>query len=299
LIPIGIDFGGTKIEAAALGADGSIRARTRLPNPGNYAEALQTVRVLVDDLEKQLVGRCTVGVGAPGSVDPASGVMRNSSTVWLNGRRFREDLELALGRSIRLANDANCLALSESVDGAGRGAHTVFAVILGTGCGGGIVVDGRLLEGANGIAGEWGHITLPWPKADEYPGSKCWCGRYSCIETWVSGTGVARDHLLCSGRSMSAESIVQCAQRGDAVAAATVGRFIDRLGRALAMICNLFDPDVLVFGGGLSKVSELYELLPGSIKPYVFGATWQARLTPASWGDSSGVRGAARLWASV
>jgi fructokinase len=175
----------------------------------------------------------------------------------------------------------------------------VFAVILGTGCGGGIVVDGQLLEGANGIAGEWGHLTLPWPKADEYPGPQCWCGRNSCIETWVSGTGVARDHLVRTTRSLTAESIVQAAQRGDSEALLTLDRFIDRLGRALAMICNLFDPDVFVLGGGLSNVSELYDLLPQSIRPYVFGQSWQARLLPAAWGDSSGVRGAARLWPPV
>ena len=296
---IGIDFGGTKIEAAALDSSGRICARTRVPNPGNYADAVHAVCSLVHDMEKLLGCPCTVGVGGPGSVDPVSGVMRNCSTVWLNGHRFREDLERALGRAVRLANDANCLALSESVDGAGRGARTVFAVILGTGCGGGIVVDGQLLEGANGIAGEWGHLTLPWPKADEYPGPQCWCGRNSCIETWVSGTGVARDHLVRTTRSLTAESIVQAAQRGDSEALLTLDRFIDRLGRALAMICNLFDPDVFVLGGGLSNVSELYDLLPQSIRPYVFGQSWQARLLPAAWGDSSGVRGAARLWPPV
>lgn len=299
MIRIGIDFGGTKIEGAALGADGSMHARIRVPNPGNYADALQSVRSLVEQLESGLDYLCTVGVGGPGSVDPASGALRNSSTVWLNGRRFRQDLELVLNRRVRLANDANCLALSESVDGAGHDARTVFAIILGTGCGGGVVVGGNLLEGANGIAGEWGHIPLPWPKPDEYPGPHCWCGRHGCIETWVSGTGVERDHQLRTGQSCSAESIMQAAQRGEFDAAATMHRFIDRLGRALAMICNLFDPDVFVFGGGLSNIGRMYDLLPGHIKPYVFGPSWQARLLPAAWGDASGVRGAARLWPSV
>jgi fructokinase len=258
--------------------------------------ALQQVRELVLQVEQEAGERGSVGVGGPGSVDPVTGVLRNSNTLWLNGRALREDLEVVLERAVRLSNDANCLALSESVDGAGRGARSVFAVILGTGCGAGVVLDGELVEGANGIAGEWGHITLPWQQDDEFPGPQCWCGRFGCIESWVSGSALAADHLRCTGKPWSAERIVEAARRGEVEAGATLGRFFGRLGRALAMIVNLFDPEVFVFGGGLSNIEELYVRLPAAIEPYVFGRHWRARLLPALWGDSSGVRGAARLW---
>lgn len=222
--------------------------------------------------------------------------MRNANAVYLNGRRFREDLSEALGRPIRLANDANCLALSEAVDGAAQGARTTFAIILGTGCGGGLVVDGKLVEGANGVGGEWGHIPLPWPTADEVPGPACWCGQHGCLETWVSGSGLRRDFKARTGRDLTGEAILAAAGQGDAEASAAFDRLVERLGRAMAVICNILDPDVFVLGGGLSNIDMLYERLPGLIEPRVFSDQWSARIVKAQWGDSSGVRGAARLW---
>jgi fructokinase len=296
MIEIGVDFGGTKIEAAALAADGRFLSRRRTPNPGDYDAAIRVVRDLVAEVESEAGERGTLGVGGPGSISPRSGVMRNANTVWLNGRRFREDLETALQRPVRLANDANCLALSEAVDGAAAGAQSVFAVIIGTGCGGGLVANGRLLEGANGIGGEWGHIPLPWSNSAEIPGPPCWCGKLGCVETWISGPGMARDHASRTGHPSSAEAIITAAREGDGAAVESLDLYIDRLARALAVICNILDPHVFVFGGGLSNVRELYERLPSAIAPYVFSDSWQAKLVPAAWGDSSGVRGAARLW---
>ncbi len=299
MIQIGVDFGGTKIEAAALDRDGAFLARLRAPNPGSYAAAVETVRDLVSKVEREAGGRGAVGVGAPGSVSPRTGVIRNANSTWLNGRPFREDLEAALERPVALANDANCLALSEAADGAAVGGRTVFAVIIGTGCGGGVVVDGRLIEGANGVGGEWGHVPLPWAKPGEWPGPRCWCGQSGCLETWVSGTGLRRDYAETAGRELTGEAIVDLARVGDAEAAAAFERYIDRLGRALAMVVNLIDPDVFVFGGGVSNAPELYDRLPAMVEAYVFSDTWSARLVPAKWGDSSGVRGAARLWSQA
>ena len=296
MIRVGVDFGGTKIEAAALGDDGGYLARRRIPNPGSYDAALKAVADLIAEVEREAGGRATIGVGAPGSVSPLSGVMRNANSTWLNGRAFREDLETTLGRPVRLANDANCLALSEAVDGAAAGARTAFAVIIGTGCGGGIAVDGRLVEGASGIAGEWGHAPLPWPGPDETPGPACWCGLKGCLETWVSGSGFARDHTQRTGARLRAEEIVAATRAGEAAAGESLDLYLGRLGRGLAMICNILDPDVIVLGGGMSQVSELYERLPAKIGPYVFADGWLGRLAPARWGDASGVRGAARLW---
>jgi fructokinase len=296
MIAVGVDFGGTKIEAAALAEDGRLLVRRRAPNPGAYDAAIRVVGELVSQVEQEAGATGALGVGAPGSVSPRTGVMRNANTVWLNGRRFREDLERALGRPVRLANDANCLALSEAVDGAAAGAHTVFAVIVGTGCGGGLVVGGQLVEGANGVGGEWGHVPLPWAGAEEQPGPECWCHRRGCLETWISGPGMARDHESRTSQTLTAEIIITAAREGNAAASATLDRYISRLGRGLAMICNILDPDVFVFGGGLSNVRELYERLPAAIAPYVFADAWRAKLVPAVWGDSSGVRGAARLW---
>jgi fructokinase len=292
-----VDFGGTKIEAAALDQDGGYLARQRIANPGAYDAAVEAVANLVADVEGQAGGAGSVGVAAPGSVSPTTGQMRNANSTWLNGRRFREDLEIALGRPVRLENDANCLALSEAVDGAAAGARSVFAVIIGTGCGGGVAVDGRLLDGASGIAGEWGHTPLPWPQGpDETPGPACWCGLNGCLETWISGSGLARDHARRAGGALTAEEIVAAARGGDGATGESLDRYLGRLGRGLAMICNILDPDVFVFGGGLSKVGEIYERLPGLIEPYVFADGWLGRLAPARWGDASGVRGAARLW---
>ena len=293
---IGVDFGGTKIEAAALGPDGQFLARLRRPNPGSYDLAIRTVCELIAEVEAVAGARGSVGVGLPGSPSLRTGLIRNANSVWLNGRDFGADLGAALGRPVRLANDANCLALSEAIDGAGEGGAVVFAVIVGTGCGGGVAVNGQLIAGLNGIAGEWGHIPLPWPQPNETPGPRCWCGLNGCTETWVSGTGFRRDYREASGREATGEEIIEAARSGDKEAAAALARLIDRLGRSLAVISNLLDPDVFVFGGGLANVPELLDGLPAAIRPYVFSDAWEARVVPARWGDSSGVRGAARLW---
>jgi len=299
MISIGVDFGGTKIEAAALDGDGRFLSRIRLPNPGGYDAALATVRDLIERAEAEAGGTGTVGVGLPGSISPRTGLMRNANSTYLNGRTFREDLSAALGREVRVANDANCLALSEAVDGAVQGAKVVFAIIVGTGCGGGLVVDGKLVEGANGIGGEWGHMPLPWTGPTEHPGPKCWCGLQGCLETWVSGTGFQRDYAEATGgRALTGQQIIEAARGGETAAREAFDRLIDRLGRAMAVVCNLVDPDAFVIGGGLSNVSELFERLPGAIRPYVFSDSWEAKIVPAKWGDSSGVRGAARLWSS-
>lgn len=296
MIQIGIDFGGTKIEAAALDTQGRFLSRLRAPNPGGYDAAIRDVRDLIIRAEDEAGGPGTIGIGTPGSISPRSGVMRNANSTYLNGRPFREDLEVALGREVRMANDANCLALSEAVDGAVAGARSAFAVIIGTGCGGGLVVDGHIVEGANGITGEWGHVPLPWMRGDEHPGPECWCGQRGCLETWVSGTGFRRDHFERSGQRLDGEAIVEAAGRGDTTAAATLAAYIDRLARALALVVNIVDPDSFVIGGGMSNVAELYERLPDVIRRYTFADAWDATIVPAKWGDSSGVRGAARLW---
>lgn len=284
MIRIGVDFGGTKIEAAALDADGRFLARVRAPSPKAYDEGLEAVRALVVEAERQAGATAPrVGVGGPGSVSPKTGLMRGANSTQLNGRPFPQDLERTLGRPVRYANDANCLALSEATDGAGAGAGVVFAAILGTGVGAGVVADGRLVEGRNGFAGEWGHAPLPWPAADEYPGPQCWCGRRGCLELWVSGPALARD----AGRP------------AEAVAAepdAALDRYVDRLARGLGMVCDVLDPDVIVLGGGMSNVELLYERLPAAIAPHVFSDVFETPVRRAVHGDSSGVRGAAWLW---
>lgn|SRR5690606_33263346 len=295
-VRVGVDFGGTKIEAAALDAEGKFLARVRAPNPGNYDGALRTVCDLVAQVEQQAGARGTIGIGTPGSVSPRTGTMRNANSVWLNGRDFHRDMSAALGREIRLANDANCLALSEAIDGAAAGSKVACAVILGTGCGGGLVVNGQLVEGAHGVGGEWGHIPLPWPTHEEIEAPPCWCGLRGCLETWVSGSGLQRDYARVAGHSLDGESIVRAARLGEAQAQAALERYVDRLGRALAVICNIVDPDTIVLGGGMSNVSELYDRLPEIVRTRVFSDTWSARIVAAKWGDSSGVRGAARLW---
>lgn len=292
---IGIDFGGTKIEAAALDRDGNFLERRRIPTPGTYEDAIRTVRDLVAAVE-QGTGEASVGVGSPGSISPATGTMHNANTVYLNGRRFREDLETALARPVRLANDANCMALSEVVDGAAAGAGSAFAVIIGTGCGGGLVVDGKIVAGGHGVAGEWGHVPLPWLSADEYPGPACWCGKQGCLERWISGTGFAEDHRAVTGEALGGPAIVDAARRGDPAASASLERYVDRLGRAIGMISTILDPEVFVLAGGMSNVTELYDCLPAVVGRHTFTPDWPARIVPARWGDASGVRGAARLW---
>lgn len=291
MIRIGVDFGGTKIEAAALDGDGGFQARVRGPSPADYEEGLEAVRSLVNEVERQAgarVGR--VGVGGPGSPSPSTGLMRGANSTKLNGRPFPHDLARVLGREVRYANDANCLALSEATDGAGAGARSVFAAILGTGVGAGITVDGQLLQGRNSFAGEWGHAPLPWPTRDEYPGPACWCGRRGCLETWVSGPAFTRD------AGQPAPAAIDAARRGDAYAGAALDQYVDRLARGLAMVCNLLDPDVIVLGGGMCNVHELYERLPVAIRAYVFSDIFETPIRPAVHGDSSGVRGAAWLW---
>jgi fructokinase len=291
MIRIGVDFGGTKIEAAALDGDGRFLARVRAPSPPDYAAALEAVRDLVAEAERQAGARAAaIGVGGPGSVSPANGRMRNANSTHLNGNPFPQDLAGVLKRPVRYANDADCLALSEATDGAGTGADVVFGVILGTGCGGGVVAHGRLLAGANRFAGEWGHTPLPWPTAEEHPGPACWCGRHGCMELWVSGAGFAR----AAGRP--AEAVVAAARAGESLAAAELDRYVDRLARGLAVVCDVIDPDVIVLGGGLSKVDELYARLPSAIGGYVFSDCFATPVRPATHGDSSGVRGAAWLW---
>jgi fructokinase len=293
MIRIGVDFGGTKIEAAALDGGGAIVARLRRPNPGAYEAALSVVAELVAAVEAEAGATAArIGVGMPGSISPRSGLIRNANSVWLNGKRFSQDLETALARPVRLANDANCLALSEAADGAGAGAGVVFAAILGTGCGGGLVVEGRLVEGRNGVAGEWGHTPLPWATEAELPGPACWCGRRGCLETWIAGPALAADH----GAGLTAPEIIAAARAGEPAAQATLARYVDRLGRALAVVVDMIDPDVIVLGGGMSNVTELYEHLPAAIAPHVFADGFDTPIRPAVHGDSSGVRGAAWLW---
>jgi len=293
MIRIGVDFGGTKIEAAALDAEGRFQARVRQPSPGSYAASLETVRELVAAAERQAgVAGASIGVGIPGSPSPAGGLIRNANTTHLNGQPLQADLERVLGRPVRLANDANCFALSEATDGAGAEAEVVFGVIIGTGCGAGLSVGRKVLTGRNGIAGEWGHTPLPWPRPDELPGPECFCGHRNCLEQWISGPGLARAH----GTGEDALTIVGAAATGDRAAAAALDDYLDRLARGLAVIADILDPDVIVLGGGMSNVEMLYERLPAAIGGYAFSDVFQTPVRRARHGDSSGVRGAAWLW---
>jgi predicted NBD/HSP70 family sugar kinase len=295
---IGIDLGGTKIEIIVLDEKGVQSYRRRLPTPsGSYEEVVATIVELVAGAEEELgVSGCTVGAGTPGALSPATGRIKNSNSTCLIGRPLDRDLERALGRPVRLENDANCFALSEATDGAAADARVVFGVILGTGTGGGIVVDGRVLTGPNAIAGEWGHNPIPWPLDHERPGPRCYCGRDGCIETFLSGPALARDHEQVAGRSLTGQQIVQLALEGDQECVATLERLEDRLARALASVVNVLDPDVIVLGGGVSNIARLYSNVPAIWGRYVFSDDVRTRLAPARHGDSSGVRGAAWLW---
>ncbi len=286
----GIDLGGTKTEAIALGRDGRELARRRVATErGSYDGTIRTIKALVEGLDAELGGTGSVGIGIPGTISPKTGLVKNANSTWLIGKPFDRDLEAALGRPVRLANDADCFTLSEASDGAGAGFATVFGVILGTGVGGGIVVHGRLVAGPNAIAGEWGHNPLPWPTDAERPGPACYCGRRGCIETFLSGPGLARDH----GGGLTAEAI---AAASDPTEQATLERYYQRLARALASVINIIDPHVIVLGGGLSKMEPLYRTIPHLWGNWVFSDHVDTMLRPPAHGDSSGVRGAAWLW---
>lgn len=293
-VSIGIDLGGTKIEAIALDAKGRERARRRIPTPKDgYEAVLAAIADLVRQVEAEAGGADSIGIGTPGSPSPRTGLIRNSNSQWLNGRPVMDDLERLLGRPLRIANDADCFALSEATDGAGAGANIVFGVILGTGVGAGIAVGGKLLQGANGIAGEWGHNPLPWPQDGERPGPDCYCGRRGCIETWLSGPGLAADHLRVTGEALTPEQIVAAAGAGNAAAEQSLRRYEERLARALAHVINVVDPHVIVLGGGMSKLDRLYANVPALWSRYIFSDVVLTRLVPPRYGDSSGVRGAA------
>jgi len=297
MIRIGIDLGGTKIEGIALSAGGQAVAGQRIVTPReDYEGTVRAIAALVAALEYDAGARGTVGVGMPGAISPATGLVKNANSTWLIGRRLHEDLEGVLGRPVRLANDANCFALSEACDGAGAGAETVFGVIIGTGTGGGVVVRQRVLTGPNAVAGEWGHNPLPWPEPDELPGPPCYCGRAGCIETFLSGPGLAADHERVAGVRLGSEQIAALADAGDAQAEATLCRYERRMARALASIINVLDPDVIVLGGGLSKLRRLYPNVPAQWAAWVFSDRVDTRLVAPRHGDASGVRGAARLW---
>lgn len=293
---IGIDLGGTKTEIAAFDLAGNCLLRRREPTPANdYAATLALLARLVADAERELGAQATVGIGTPGALSPSTGLMRNSNSTCLNQQPVKIDLQHVLGREVRLANDANCFALSEAVDGAAAGAASVFGVIIGTGVGGGIVINGTVLDGPNAVAGEWGHNSLPWPEDTERPGAPCYCGKHGCIETFLSGPGLARDYAYLSGKTLSAEAVAERAAH-DATAAAALQRYENRLARALASVINLLDPQVIVLGGGVSNVDRLYANVPALWGRWVFSDVVRTRLVRNKHGDSSGVRGAAWLW---
>lgn len=302
MIRIGIDLGGTKIEGVALGPDGAERARLRVPTPRHdYDGTVRAVADLVETLEATAGADrpATVGIGIPGTISRRTGLVKNANSTWLIGHPFDRDVAARIGRPVRIENDANCFAVSEATDGAGAGAHTVFGVIVGTGCGGGLVVDGKVLTGRNGIAGEWGHNPLPWPGEAEWPGPSCFCGRHGCLERWISGPGFAEDHARVTGRVLDAPAIAAAAAAGDAGAQASLERYVDRLARGLAGVVNLLDPDVIVLGGGMSNVDAIYRMLPGRIAAWCFSDGIDTPVRKARHGDSSGVRGAAWLWQPV
>lgn len=295
---IGVDLGGTKIEAVALGDDGRELARRRVATPRHdYDATIAAIVALVEAVEAEAGGRGSVGVGMPGALSPATGVVKNANSTWLNGRAIDRDLERALGRKVRCANDANCFALSEATDGAGKGARVVFGVILGTGTGGGVVIDGRALTGRNAIAGEWGHTPLPWPGDHERPGPPCYCGKAGCVETFLSGPGLARDYRMSGGDGADAALVAERAAHGEPAADAALARYEDRLARALSVVLNVLDPDAVVLGGGMSRVARLYENVPRLWQAWAFSDRIATPLLPPRHGDASGVRGAAWLWA--
>jgi fructokinase len=294
LLRIGIDLGGTKIAGVALDETGAEVARGRVATPReDYAGTMESIAALVAELEKQAGGTASVGIGMPGALSVKTGLVKNANSTWLNGKPFDRDIAAVLGRPVRLANDANCLAVSEATDGAGAGLPVVFAVILGTGVGGGIAIDGRPVAGLNAIAGEWGHNPLPWPEPEELPGPACYCGKQGCVETWLSGPGMAADHLRVTGHMLDAAGI---ARSGDAASVATLNRYRGRLARSLAVIINILDPDIVVIGGGVSQMAGLYDPLASLLARGCFSDGIFTPVVPALHGDDSGVRGAAWLW---
>ncbi len=296
-VTLGIDLGGTKIEAAVLDVRGRVCWRQRRPTPReDYGATLEAIAALVVQAERAVGARLDVGIGHPGAVDPATGCIKNANSTWLNHRPFGQDLARQLAQPVALANDANCLALSEATDGAGAGAAVVFAVILGTGVGGGLAIEGRVLTGADAIAGEWGHNPLPWPQPGEWPGPSCWCGQRGCLETWLSGPGLTADYARASGQEADPATIARRAEAGESEATAALERYTDRLARGLAAVINLLDPEVVVLAGGLSNIRRLYEDVPRRWHRWIFSPTpVRTALRPAAHGDSSGVRGAAWL----
>jgi len=294
---IGIDLGGTKIEALAIDERGRELARHRVDTPrDDYEETIKAIVALVHRMEAETGRTGTVGAGIPGTISRVTGLVKNANSIWLNGRSFHKDLIDTLGRDVRVANDANCLAVSEATDGAAAGVRFVYGVILGTGCGGGVALEGRVHDGPNGVAGEWGHNPLPWPKPEESPGPPCYCGKSGCMEMWVSGTGIALDYKNVTGRVRTTREIVADFAVGDQAAVDTVERFEDRLARGLSNVINILDPDVIVIGGGVSRVEHIYDALPKLLPKYVFGGEASTPVIQAKYGDSSGVRGAAWLW---
>ncbi|EBY0373691.1 fructokinase [Salmonella enterica subsp. enterica serovar Toulon] len=297
---IGIDLGGTKTEVIALDDAGEQRFRHRLPTPReDYQQTIETVATLVDMAEQATGQTGSVGIGIPGSLSPYTGVVKNANSTWLNGQPFDSDVSCRLKREVRLANDANCLAVSEAVDGAAAGAQTVFAVIIGTGCGAGVALNGRAHIGGNGTAGEWGHNPLPWMDDDELRYREeipCYCGKQGCIETFISGTGFATDYQRLSGKALKGDEIIRLVDAQDAVAELALSRYELRLAKALSHVVNILDPDVIVLGGGMSNVERLYKTVPSLMKSFVFGGECETPVRKARHGDSSGVRGAAWLW---
>ncbi|ECT0826060.1 fructokinase [Salmonella enterica] len=297
---IGIDLGGTKTEVIALDDAGEQRFRHRLPTPReDYQQTIETIATLVDMAEQSTGQTGSVGIGIPGSLSPYTGVVKNANSTWLNGQPFDSDVSRRLKREVRLANDANCLAVSEAVDGAAAGAQTVFAVIIGTGCGAGVALNGRVHIGGNGTAGEWGHNPLPWMDDDELRYREeipCYCGKQGCIETFISGTGFATDYQRLSGKALKGDEIIRLVDAQDAVAELALSRYELRLAKALSHVVNILDPDVIVLGGGMSNVERLYKTVPSLMKSFVFGGECETPVRKARHGDSSGVRGAAWLW---
>lgn len=294
---IGIDLGGTKIEGVVLDSTGKEVVRSRISSPkGCYSKTLDAIAKLVDEIDPMPGKHAPIGIGIPGTVSPATGLVKNANSTWLIGHPIDRDLSARLDRPVRVANDANCFAISEATDGAGRDAGTVFGVIIGTGVGGGLVVNGEVVTGANAVSGEWGHTPLPWMTAEEYPGATCYCGRHGCIETFVSGPAFETAFAQTTGRKLNAAEIAEAAEAGESDAGMALDRFEDQLGRALTVLINVIDPDVIVLGGGLSNIARLYENLPANVARYAFSDAVHTPIVPAVHGDSGGVRGAAWLW---